>query len=202
MNLYQENIDLIGQLRPNCKERAVRWMDAAFARGWEFRITETYRSQQRQNELYTIGRRGKQGEKPVTYTRDSKHTQRIALDVYPVTLPDASTIPNFNQRGSPQQIKSRLVAHRLMELQQLGQEFGVYRPPETQAFGDLVHFQIYDLPIPEISQDVLKRRKDREKKKKAEAERIARIVAERRASRLSEPQKSRLESRLSLSPTL
>lgn len=45
-------------------------------------VSETYRSQERQNELYAQGRTAP-GNK-VTWTKKSNHTLRKALDVYPI----------------------------------------------------------------------------------------------------------------------
>lgn len=45
-------------------------------------VSETYRSQERQNELYAQGRTAP-GNK-VTWTKKSNHTSRKALDVYPI----------------------------------------------------------------------------------------------------------------------
>lgn len=44
-------------------------------------IVEAKRSQERQNWLYKIGRRGKKNEKPVTWTLKSKHRDGKAADV-------------------------------------------------------------------------------------------------------------------------
>lgn len=50
--------------------------------GLDVVVSETYRSQKRQNELYAQGRTTP-GNK-VTWTKKSNHTSRIALDVYPI----------------------------------------------------------------------------------------------------------------------
>jgi hypothetical protein len=49
--------------------------------GLDIFLTETYRPQSRQDELYKIGRRGIADEKIVTQLRRSKHTSRRAWDV-------------------------------------------------------------------------------------------------------------------------
>lgn len=50
--------------------------------GLDVVVSETYRSQKRQNELYAQGRTAP-GNK-VTWTKKSNHTSRKALDVYPI----------------------------------------------------------------------------------------------------------------------
>lgn len=50
--------------------------------GVEFRVIETYRPQARQNYLYSLGRSRPGGK--VTWTRRSRHTDRLAADVVPM----------------------------------------------------------------------------------------------------------------------
>ena len=44
-------------------------------------VFEAVRSQARQEYLWTLGRRGRPGEKPVTWTKNSRHRMGIAADV-------------------------------------------------------------------------------------------------------------------------
>lgn len=67
--------ELTEQAQTACK----LFMDKCKAKGLNVLITETYRSQERQNYLYEQGRT-RQGKK-VTWTRNSRHTSRRAWDI-------------------------------------------------------------------------------------------------------------------------
>ncbi|MBO4548521.1 MAG: M15 family metallopeptidase, partial [Abditibacteriota bacterium] len=66
-------------LRPGAREACECFLKECQASGLDIFITETYRSQERQNELYAQGRT-KPG-KVVTWTTSSNHTGRQAWDV-------------------------------------------------------------------------------------------------------------------------
>lgn len=69
----------INALAKNAQEACRAFLDECEAAGLKVRITETYRSQKRQNELYEQGR-----TKPgnvVTWTKNSRHTSRRAWDI-------------------------------------------------------------------------------------------------------------------------
>lgn len=69
----------ISALTPKAQEACKLFLAECAQRGLKVRITETYRSQERQNELYAQGR-----TKPgniVTWTKTSKHTNRMAWDI-------------------------------------------------------------------------------------------------------------------------
>ncbi|MGE0536631.1 MAG: hypothetical protein AB7O68_16795 [Pirellulales bacterium] len=110
---YDGNLLKIAELEPHRQYSAKAWMDYCFGSGDPFRITEAHRSQERQNEKILEGRwtekdfwddvnaglmttatalkgvallrkkGGRAGEK-VTYTLDSNHTKRLALDIKPL----------------------------------------------------------------------------------------------------------------------
>ena len=69
----------ISELTPNAQLACNRFLKECRSLGLKVRITETYRSQQRQNELYAQGRT-KSGN-IVTWTRNSRHTSRRAWDI-------------------------------------------------------------------------------------------------------------------------
>ncbi len=69
----------ISALTPNAQIACKAFLAECEKQGLKVRITETYRSQERQNELYAIGRT-KPGSK-VTWTLNSRHTSRRAWDV-------------------------------------------------------------------------------------------------------------------------
>ena len=69
----------IGQLTPSAQTACRLFMQRCAAAGLNVLITETYRSQARQDYLYTLGRT-RAGRK-VTWTRNSRHTSRRAWDI-------------------------------------------------------------------------------------------------------------------------
>lgn len=71
------------ELEPRVHYAADRWLTECFDKGFNFRVTEVYRTQERQNALYAQGR-WKPG-KIVTWTLTSYHTKRLACDIYPIT---------------------------------------------------------------------------------------------------------------------
>jgi hypothetical protein len=80
LGLRERDKQLIQQLDPRFRPQVTELMARAIAAGLRPGITESYRSQQRQNELYEQGRT-KPGSK-VTGTRESLHTARLAVDIY------------------------------------------------------------------------------------------------------------------------
>ncbi len=69
----------INELTPAAKRACMRFLERCEERGLKVRITETYRSQERQNYLYEQGRTRK--GKVVTWTKNSRHTSRRAWDI-------------------------------------------------------------------------------------------------------------------------
>lgn len=69
----------IEALLPNAQVACRAFLKECEKIGLSVRITETYRSQERQNELYAQGRT-KPGSK-VTWTKNSRHTSRRAWDI-------------------------------------------------------------------------------------------------------------------------
>lgn len=69
----------ISELTNNAQTACKLFMEECDKRGLNVIITETYRSQERQNYLYEQGR-SRQG-KVVTWTKNSRHTSRRAWDI-------------------------------------------------------------------------------------------------------------------------
>ena len=69
----------ISELTPKAQEACNAFLKVCEQRGLKVRITETYRSQARQNELYAQGRTT--AGKVVTWTKNSRHTSRKAWDI-------------------------------------------------------------------------------------------------------------------------
>ncbi len=69
----------LSALLPCAKKAAELFLKECEKAGLKVRVTETYRTQERQNELYQQGRT-KPG-KVVTWTKNSRHTSRRAWDI-------------------------------------------------------------------------------------------------------------------------
>lgn len=74
-----EIITDLDELSPKTKELALEFLRRCEEEGLSVRITETYRTQARQDILYEQGRTTP--GQIVTWTRNSKHTQRRAFDI-------------------------------------------------------------------------------------------------------------------------
>lgn len=82
LSIYEQNVAFIRELLPEKQWAAEMWLAECDRLNYRFKISEAYRTQARQNALYAQGR-----TKPgpvVTWTRDSNHTKRLAVDVYPI----------------------------------------------------------------------------------------------------------------------
>lgn len=69
----------ISELTPAAQRACRLFLERCAQRGLDVFITETYRSQERQDYLYSLGRT-RSGSK-VTWTRNSRHTSRRAWDI-------------------------------------------------------------------------------------------------------------------------
>ena len=69
----------INELTPAAQQACKLFLERCAENGLKVRITETYRSQERQNYLYEQGRT-RPGNK-VTWTKNSRHTSRRAWDI-------------------------------------------------------------------------------------------------------------------------
>ncbi len=69
----------IGELTPKAQKACNLFLEECRRQGLDVLITETYRSQERQNYLYEQGR-SREGKK-VTWTKSSRHTSRRAWDI-------------------------------------------------------------------------------------------------------------------------
>ncbi|MEH6940761.1 M15 family metallopeptidase [Bacillus sp. JJ722] len=83
----------VNELKPVAKQACLLFLEECKKAGLDVFITETYRSQARQNYLYEQGRT-RPGQK-VTWTRNSNHTGRMAWDIAvnpPKNLYDTATL--------------------------------------------------------------------------------------------------------------
>lgn len=69
----------ISELTPNAQKACKMFLTECESQGLKVRITETYRSQERQNYLYEQGRT--RNGNVVTWTKHSRHTSRRAWDI-------------------------------------------------------------------------------------------------------------------------
>ena len=69
----------ISELTPPARQACGLFLKRCEQKGLKVRITETYRSQERQNYLYEQGRT--RSGKVVTWTKNSRHTSRRAWDI-------------------------------------------------------------------------------------------------------------------------
>ena len=84
-------IKSLDELAPIFRRPADKWIEQVnrllLPRGLVVRVTETYRTAERQNELFGLGRNAKgqviDARKIVTKTTDSNHERRVALDWVP-----------------------------------------------------------------------------------------------------------------------
>lgn len=74
-----ERCNDLNQLSPETKELCEEFMEKCKTEGLPVAITETYRTQERQNMLYEQGRTTSGAV--VTWTRKSQHTSRRAFDI-------------------------------------------------------------------------------------------------------------------------
>lgn len=69
----------INELTPAAQQACKLFLERCAEKGLKVRITETYRSQERQNYLYEQGRTRPRNK--VTWTKNSRHTSRRAWDI-------------------------------------------------------------------------------------------------------------------------
>lgn len=68
-------------LKERFRELLVEILDEMRGMGWDPIVIETVRNQERQDYLYSLGRRGRKGERVVTWERHSSHKEGNAGDV-------------------------------------------------------------------------------------------------------------------------
>lgn len=74
-----ERISSLDELDEKTREAALLFLEIAEDKGLDVTITETYRTQERQDYLYSKGRTAPGNI--VTWTRNSRHTKRNAFDI-------------------------------------------------------------------------------------------------------------------------
>lgn len=150
----------INELDPNFKEKVMKFLSHAHHAGYSIFITEGYRSQERQNELYAQGR-----TKPgniVTWTLNSVHTQRKAIDIawnHPELYPSdldlwkevgkiasvygidwgydlwGKDLPHFQDNGIPLDDSEEFNSYKMTEEQKQAVELAIYASKNLHNFG-------------------------------------------------------------------
>jgi len=69
----------ISALEENFRKKVSAWLEKCKNAGVEIFLTETFRPQERQNELFAQGRTAP--GKIVTWTKNSMHTKKLAVDI-------------------------------------------------------------------------------------------------------------------------
>lgn len=80
IKISQHNLQKLNELKSPFKEQATKLIEIAMKEGLNPFISEAFRSQERQNKLFEDSQKGT----AVTWTKDSLHTQGLALDIYPI----------------------------------------------------------------------------------------------------------------------
>lgn len=117
-SLLEINMGYVKQLKPEVQWAAEAWLADLEQLNLKMLIKESYRSQARQDELYSRGR-----TKPgsiVTWTRSSNHTRRLAVDVSPLNC-------------------------SYEDLEDVAKRYGIHRDPVLVQRGDLGHFDLIDV---------------------------------------------------------
>lgn len=161
-SLYELNIGKIRELLPRCHWAGESFLNECQRLGIRLIITSAYRPQSEQDALYAKGR-----SRPglvVTWTRKSRHTERLAIDLYPVVKLSGEKLNDF-----------------YATVEEIAARFGIFRDPALIKLGDFGHFDFGKAafkPIPDIPKSAAAaiRRLDREikgamgnKKKRLEA---------------------------------
>jgi len=120
--------DLTPEMQEKFKDFAARMAEV----GIPWMVTCTFRSQEDQIALHKIGRQGIPDEKPVTWTLNSRHTQRDAFDI--AILKDGKPTWNVKISCNENDIPDYFEAGKIG--QEVGLEWGgVWKTP------DFPHFQ-------------------------------------------------------------
>ena len=114
--LFEQNIKKCHELLPEVWWAAEAGVKECFDLNLRFSILKVFRSQDEQNKLWAIGRRGVKGEDVVTKTLRSKHTLHLAMDIKPINC-------------------------TYEDVEQVFARYGITHPFITGNFIDLPHFE-------------------------------------------------------------
>ena len=139
----------IRKLHPDARHAVAQFINSAQEEGYYLRVQETYRTIQRQNELYAKGRTTPKRGSTVTNARgnpkSSKHQYGIAIDVCEVKNGyDRRTRKRFNQNvpwGSG--FDKRYPKSRWYEIGEIGKAFGFIWGGNFRDLFDGPHFEVF-----------------------------------------------------------
>lgn len=143
-SMYEQNAEKLMQLQEDKQWAALCWLNDCANLGYNFRISEAYRTTERQKQLYAQGRTKKGSI--VTHmdgvTKMSMHQKRLAVDVYPINCGYA-------------------------DLEAVAEKYGITHPFVRAPFIDLPHFEFDKAkkkPTPNIpkSESAARRKLERE----------------------------------------
>ena len=121
LSTRDRNLLKIKELLPERQYAVIAWCDECELQGFPIKISEVYRTRERQNDLYEQGRT-RPPWKIVTYTRNSDHTKRLALDVYAAS---GESTPEFYST-----------------IEMLAKKYGITHPFTGAPLVDLPHFSV------------------------------------------------------------
>lgn len=121
-SILEQNIDKIHELVPEAHWAGVMFVNECFDLNYRFRISEAYRTPERQKALYAQGR-----TKPgpvVTWTLQSNHIKRLAVDLYPIfSINDKNKLDAFYR-----------------DIDSVANKYGIFRDPALIKIGDFGHY--------------------------------------------------------------
>lgn len=118
-----EIISDLNELSPRTRELAIEFLEKCEENGLSVRITETYRTQARQDMLYEQGRTA--SGPIVTWTKNSKHTKRRAFDICEDNTDDPYGDLEFFRRCA-----------------EIGKEVGLTPGYYFERYQDMPHFEL------------------------------------------------------------
>jgi len=121
----------VSDLDPKMQPKAMLFATKMAEAGLPFMFTCTRRSEEEQRQLYWIGRRGLNGERPVTWTLKSKHIVGLAFDI--AILKEGKPTWDMKVSVNDNDIPDYLEAAKIGKL--CGLRCGI-------EFGDAVHFEL------------------------------------------------------------
>ncbi len=139
----------IKKLHPAARHAVAQFINSAQEEGYYLRVQETYRTVQRQNELYAKGRTTPKRGSTVTNARgmpkSSKHQYGIAIDVCEVKNGyDRRTRKKFSQDVSwVSGFDKRYPKSRWYEIGELGKAFGFIWGGNFRKLFDGPHFEVF-----------------------------------------------------------
>lgn len=84
----------------------------------------------------------------VTWTLNSSHNTRLAVDIQPLFLPDEEDTPNIRKLESASQKLSKRSLHAYDLIEEVAKHYGISRPLETRSMGDNAHFDVRHAKMP------------------------------------------------------